>query len=261
MKTHPLFFALLLGASVLPFTGCSTAAKKQPPAAAAAVGPSDGKSVRTDDLNEYAASSIADPIEPVNRATFWLNHQIYRFVLRPVSKTYEFILPKPVRIGVCNVFENVEFPVRFVNNVLQGNLPRAGQETGRFVVNSVAGVGGLIRVSDRIPALANVPPGETGQTFAKWGIGHGIYLVLPVIGPSSLRDGVGLAGDYALNPITWLGIIYGHWAWTIPVSVTDTIAFMPDKFDQYDVATENAVDPYLAVRSAWVQYRAEVAKK
>lgn len=262
MKIRPYFLTVLLGVSAPLFTSCTTASRKQP-AASAAVGHTkgDGKSVKDDDLDEYAAASIADPLEPVNRATFWLNHQIYTFLLRPVSKTYEMVLPKPVRTGVYNVFDNIEFPVRFVNDALQGNFHRAGQETGRFVVNTVAGVGGIMRVSDRIPALADVPAGETGQTFAKWGIGHGVYLVLPVIGPSSVRDGIGLAGDYALNPIAWVGFFYGSWAWTIPVSVTDTVCVMPDKFDQYDTATENALDRYLAIRSAYIQYRNEIASK
>ena len=87
---------------------------------------------------------------------------------------------------------------------MQLNFRRAGQETGKFLVNTVAGVGGIARFSDRIPALANVPAADTGQTFAKWGIGHGAYFVIPLLGPSSLRDTVGLAGDYALNPVSWV---------------------------------------------------------
>ena len=263
MKSHTsLFTAALLAAAL---TGCSSPRKPATPAPTAVVGKSlnDGKSVKgaTDDLDEYAVAGIADPLEPVNRVTFWLNHQLYTFVLRPVSKTYEFILPKPVRKGIYNVFDNVEFPVRFVNHALQGKFQRAGQETGKFVVNSVLGVGGLIRMSDKFPAIANVPVATTGQTFAKWGLGNGLYIVLPVIGPSSARDTAGLAGDVALNPVTWIGFIYGTWAWTIPVSAADTVSVLPERLSQYNAATKNALDRYLSARTAYAQFREEQNRK
>ena len=265
MKTHLTILPVALGLSALVLTGCTTTkARKQEAAPAVATsGGGDGKSVAksTVDLDEYQVPTIADPIEPVNRGTFWFNHQLYRFVLRPVSKTYEKVVPQPVRKGIYNVFDNVEFPVRFVNQTLQGNFKRAGQETGKFCVNTVLGVGGIMTPAEKFPAIANVPDTDTGLTFAKWGIGHGFYLMIPVIGPRSARDTVGLAGDYALHPLTWVGFFYGTWAWTIPVSAADTLAVMPDKFGQYDAATENAVDPYLAVRTAYLQYRLEAEKR
>lgn len=234
-------------------------AKPEKAAAAAA----DGKSVKgqEDDLEEYDADLVADPLEPLNRATFWLNHGLYMFVFKPVSKTYEAIIPKPVRKGIHNAFENVKFPVRVVNDGLQGNFKRAGLETGRFLVNTTAGVGGIGRPADHIPALADVPAGDTGQTFAKWGIGHGAYLVLPVLGPSSLRDTVGLAGDYALNPVSWVTIWYGGYAWTLAIPSTNTLRAMPDQLGFYEAATKNALDRYLAARASYIQYRRKVASK
>ncbi|CAN5756154.1 VacJ family lipoprotein [soil metagenome] len=269
MKIHSSFLPFILaGLSAPLFTSCTTTSPK-PPASTAAVATtghgskSDGKSYKSkvDDLSEYDVATIADPLEPINRGTFWLNHQLYTFIFKPISKSYETVVPKPVRKGIYNVFDNIEFPVRFVSDTLQGNFKRAGLETGRFVVNSTVGVGGLGRPADHIPALANVPAGEVGLTFAKWGVGHGFYFVIPLLGPSSARDTVGLAGDYALNPVTWLGFIYGTWAWTIPVSVTGTVSYMPDKFAKYDAMTKNTLDKYLAARTAYVQYRKEAAKK
>ncbi len=256
----PLFAATL--AAPL-FSSCTSAAKNQPAAVAAPAGQakSDGKSVQADDLDEYEIALIADPIEPVNRGTFWLNHQIYRFVLRPVSKTYETVIPKPVRTGVFNVFDNIAFPVRFVNDTLQGNFKRAGQETGKFVINSTLGVAGIMRPSERFPTFADVPAADTGQTFAKWGIGHGPYIVLPILGPSSARDTVGLAGDYALNPVSWVSILFGGYYWTIAISATDTVRGMPGRFGSYDAATKNALDPYLAARSSYAQYRKEIQSR
>jgi phospholipid-binding lipoprotein MlaA len=222
----------------------------------------DGKSVTdlNDDLNDYNVVSIADPLQPLNRATFWLNDQVYSFVVRPVSKTYDTVVPKPVRTGVYNVFDNIDFPIRFVNDALQGNFRRAGQETGKFLVNTTIGVAGIMRQSDRFPSLANVPAADTGQTFAKWGIDHGIYIVLPILGPSSLRDTVGKAGDYALNPVTWF-TLYVPYAWTLGVSVPDSVRTFHGKLSEYDAATSNALDRYLAVRSAYIQNRQKKASQ
>jgi phospholipid-binding lipoprotein MlaA len=218
--------------------------------------------IEDDDLEEYTdAATIADPAEVLNRGTFWLNHQIYNYVLRPFSKAYEFVIPTPARTAIHNVFDNVEYPVRVVNHTLQFEFKRADLETRKFLVNSVAGVGGILRVSDRIPELANVPPADTGQTLAKWGIDHGAYVVLPVLGPRSLRDTVGMAGDYALNPVSWLA--YGGVGGATALAVTGPNAArnFHTRLKVYDAATENALDPYLAVRSGYIQYRAKAASK
>lgn len=215
-----------------------------------------------DDLDEYSTVvTIADPAEPVNRGTFWLNHQLYTYILRPVSKAYEFVLPSPARKAIHNVFDNVEYPVRVVNHALQLEFKRADLETRKFVVNSVAGVGGILRMSDRIPDLANIPPADTGQTFAKWGIGHGAYVVLPVLGPRSVRDTVGMAGDYALNPVSWLAFGGVTGATALAVSGPSAARNMNERINLYDAATQNAIDPYVAVRSGYIQYREQAASK
>jgi phospholipid-binding lipoprotein MlaA len=267
MKIHSFLLPVLLGASsVLFMTGCASPARKKPdPAPSAAVEKSkaDGKSVKAtdDDLDEYSAATVSDPLEPLNRATFMLNDGLYTVIFRPVSKTYETIVPKLVRKGIYNAYENVKFPIRVVNDTLQGNLKRAGLETGKFLVNSTLGVGGLGRPSDHIAALADVPSADTAQTFAKWGIGNGPYLVLPVLGPSTLRDAVGLAGDYALNPITWVCFVYGDYDWIIAIPAANTVRALPGQLAQYDSITKNALDRYLAARSAYIQYRKEAASK
>ncbi len=260
--SHLPLLTMLVTASL--FTGCASR-KEAPPSASSTVGDktSDGKSVKStdEDLEEYGVLLIPDPLEPLNRATFTLNHGIYVYLFRPISKGYKTVIPKPVRTGIHNAYENVKFPIRFVNDTLQGNFERAGLETGKFLVNSVAGVGGLGRPSDHIPALADIPSGNTGQTFAKWGIPHGAYLVLPVLGPSSTRDAVGLAGDYALNPVSWVTIVFGGYAWTVAIPSVNTLRALPIQMDIYDAATKDAIDPYIAARSAYVQFREEDAAK
>lgn len=220
-----------------------------------------------DAQDDYAAieDHAFDPIEGFNRGTFWLNDKMYLVLFRPISKGYQVVFPKPVRKGITNAFENVKYPVRFVNCALQGKFKRAGQETGKFLVNTVAGVGGILNVSDKIPAIAHIPSEDTGQTLGAWGIGHGPYIVLPFFGPSSLRETVGMAGDYALNPVNW-GIFWhgGHdWEhdWTIAPPSANTLRNMPEQFETYDTATKNAVDPYLSVRSIYLQNRADAVKK
>jgi phospholipid-binding lipoprotein MlaA len=215
-----------------------------------------------DDLDDYGDTvKVADPIEPVNRGMFWVNHQLYNYVARPVSKVYRTIIPKPVRTAVHNVYENVEYPVRAVNHLLQGQPHRADLETRKFLINSVAGVGGIMKVSDRFPDLAELPAADTGQTFAKWGVGHGPYIVLPVVGPRSARDTVGFAGDMALNPLTWVPIGGVAQAIAVPLTTPNTVRNLDNRLNAYDAATENAVDPYTAVRGAYIQYRDRATSK
>jgi phospholipid-binding lipoprotein MlaA len=262
--TSILLLVVLMG--LIPLVGaCTSNPRKQPAAATvSAVGGENPKvkpaRVEETDLEEYEVALVPDPLEPVNRATFWFNHQVYRFVLRPISKGYEKIVPTPVRKGIYNAYENVRFPVRLVNNALQGNFVRARQELEKFLINSSIGIGGIIRQSDRIPALAEVPRTDTGLTFAKWGVSSGPYLVIPLLGPSTFRDTVGLVGDSALNPVTWATFIYGEY-WVMVFPYANTLRSLPEQLGTYDSITENALDRYLAVRSAYIQYRREAASR
>ena len=280
MKYHEFTLRLFLLAATPLLTDCSTPAAKPPvkPTAEAAstAATTKGKAAvkaadkagtaKADDVDEYATSEdISDPLEKLNRGTFWVNDQLYTFIMRPIAKGYTLILPRPVRKGIDNAFENVKYPIRVVNCTLQGKLKRAGQETGKFVVNTVGGVGGIFRPAESIPALANLPDEDTAQTFGKWGIPNGPYLVLPLLGPSSLRDAVGLAGDYALNPVNWP---YFWWYgsrtkhdWVIVPPLANTLRATPSQMDKYDTITKEAVDPYLSARSAYSQNRAEAVRK
>ena len=269
MKTrHSILTALLAGLIVLlpnscpAFVGGTTANSAL---VASAGNKGNGKTVTPadDDFgDEYShAASIADPIEPVNRGTFWVNHQLYRYILKPLSRTYDTVVPSIVRRGIFNAFDNLEFPDRFVNDLLQWKLKRAGYETGKFVVNTVAGVGGVMKLSDRIPPLADLPRTDTGLTFAKWGCGNGCYIVLPVFGPKSLRDTVGFAGDIDLSPLFWVALWFPSAAWLPAVSTPDSVRTWHDKLSAYDAATSNTLDRYLALRSAYVQNRQQAAAK
>lgn len=220
-----------------------------------------GSSSRQDDAweSDYKQTArIADPIQPVNRGVFWFNHQLYHYTFIPLNRTYKFLFPRPVRSGIFNAIDNVEYPVRFVNDLLQWKPGKAGLETEKFLINSTAGIGGLIKVSNRIPSLAAVKPTDTAVTLAKWGIPQGCYIVWPVIGPRGLRETFGFAGDLALNPATWLtyGVVGGlTGATTLAISAPQTVGNTSDKLDTYETVTKGSVDSYLAVRSAYVQNR------
>lgn len=214
-----------------------------------------------DDLDEYSVVEVADPLERLNRATFWCNDKMYLVIFRPLSKGYEKVLPKRVRNGIYNAFENAKFPVRFVNSALQGEFKRVGLHTEKFLLNTVGGLGGMIRVSDKFATLAELPEEDTGKTFAKWGMDHGFYLVIPFLGPSSLRDGVGLVGDYAMNPVNW-GIFWsGDHDWTVIPPSANTLRALPSQLSLYDETKRDSIDPYIAVRSGYIQFRAEAVKK
>lgn len=211
-----------------------------------------------DDFDEAEVVRILDPLERVNRGVFAFNDKLYDWVLRPVARGYVRVVPAAGRTGVGNFFENLGAPVRIVNSALQGKLDRAGRETGKLVVNTVAGVGGVFKISDRVEALADVPEEDLGQTLGVWRIGRGPYLVLPVFGPSTLRDTVGGFGDRFLDPLDWglIEDIDGYdWTWSAALEVVDTVQELPDRFGSYDAAREGAIDPYVALRSAYVQNR------
>jgi phospholipid-binding lipoprotein MlaA len=203
---------------------------------------------------------VADPLEPVNRAVFRFNDVVYDFLLRPIARGYEWVAPKPLRTALDNGFDNVKYPVHLTNSLLQGNFERAGLETEKFLVNSLAGFGGLIRQSDRVPRLADLPVEDSGQTLAVWGFPQGPYLVLPVLGPSSVREAFGYAGDYVLNPVNWGMFQHRESLQYIPPS-SNTLRALPMQLKNYDNSRKDAIDPYLSVRSTYLQNRDAAARE
>lgn len=205
--------------------------------------------------DDYAnIKHIPDPIEPVNRGTFWFNHQVYHYVFHPLVKAYKFVFPQPVRAGISNVVYNAQYPCRVINDMLQWKPKTAGLETEKFLVNSTAGVAGIFRVSDKIPSLSDVPSTDTSVTFAKWGIPNGCYVVWPILGPYSVRDFVGFAADIAEDPITWVTMGASTFG-TVAIATTTPRATSKgsDQMDNYDTLTQGSVDRYSAVRSAYEQ--------
>lgn len=136
-----------------------------------------------------------DPLQDFNRKVYAFNNGVDKAILKPIAKGYDNVIPKPVKSGVHNFLSNLREPFNAFNNVLQGKYDRALGSTYRFVVNSTIGIAGLIDIAGKYDVEESRE--DFGQTFAAWGIKPGPYLMLPFLGPSNLRDGIGLASEYA----------------------------------------------------------------
>lgn len=199
---------------------------------------------------------IADPLEPLNRTMFGVNDVLYFWVVRPVTKTYANAIPKPARIGVGNFFHNLTTPVRLVSSLLQGKGKAASREVDRFAINTTVGVLG---VGDPAADRYKIMPSDEdlGQTLAVYGVGDGCYLVLPLFGPSTLRDTGGMVGDMFLNPIWYVEpreVSLGISA----VRFTNEGSF---HIGEYEAFKDAAMDPYVAMRGAYIQNRDKKIKE
>lgn len=216
--------------------------------------PSGAQETLPDDDEEYleaVGQIVPDPIEGWNRAIFTFNDAIIEHIIRPAYKGYEYVTPGFMRAGIKNFFHNVAFPVRFVNNVLQGKGKAAGVEMSRFVLNTTAGLGGFFNVAKHHKPIVPVEDEDLGQTFGVWGFGEGFYIVWPLIGPSTVRDSAGLVGDYFLSPITYIK----PWEAGLGARAVNVFNNLDDVLDLYDHLKSAAIEPYSSVRDAYVQYR------
>ena len=199
------------------------------------------------DLNRVV---ISDPLEPMNRAIFAFNDKVYFWVAKPVARGYKAVVPAPARMGVNNFFDNLEFPVRFVNCMLQGKIKGAGTEVARFSLNSTIGVLGLFDPAHTFFALE--PRRETlGQTLGVYGIGNGIYLVIPFLGPSTVRDAFGRVGDGFLKPVNYIQ----PYELSLAVSSYRYINLISFRIGDYEAVKDAAIDPYNAFKDAYLQYQ------
>ena len=200
-------------------------------------------------MPERAEPEANDPFERVNRAIFTFNLKADRSVVRPVATGYRRITPDPVERRVGNFFANLSGPVVIASDLLQGKFKQAGADTGRFLINSTVGLLGMFDVANRM----GLEPHEEdlGQAFGRWGIGRGPYIMLPVFGPFSLRDGVGRLLALPLEPIreydndnaarNSLALLYGIHGRAGLLAVDDEL--------------DSAFDPYIFLRDAYYQRR------
>ena len=192
---------------------------------------------------------VWDPLEPVNRGIFWFNDKAYRYVIKPVARGLR-VVPKPVRKSGSNFFSNLLTPMRVINALLQLKLKQAGTELARFGVNTTIGIVGLFDPADKHFNIKKHSE-DFGQTLGTYGLGHGLYIVIPLLGPSSARDGIGLLGDAAVDPV--YRIFNNQDA--LAVKVFDSVNNLSLDNDTYETLTDDSIDPYATIRDAYLQSR------
>lgn len=211
-----------------------------------------------DDFADFADPEVSateplvkDPLEKVNRAMFRVNDVFYTKIMSPTAKGYGKVVPARLRNGFRNVFYNVHMPVRLVNSLVQGDFQKGGTELARFAVNLT--YGGLC-LDDAASEMLDMPepsPEDTGQTLARYRVGPGFYIVLPVLGPSTLRDSVGLVGDVFLDPFTY----FSNWTTTAGMRVVEEVNNTSLDPEAYEKLKSDALDPYTFFRDTYMQNR------
>jgi len=195
---------------------------------------------------------VYDPIEKVNRGTFWFNDKLDRFLLKPLSEGYIAVVPKKGRMVVSNFFDNALYFDTILNDFLQGKGAQGVSDVGRFVINSTLGIGGLF--DPATPIGLEKHEEDFGQTLGVWGVGQGAYLVFPVYGPNTARDAPGIAVSTVANAIFWAGFVLPTAA-TVPISVLAAVDLRSRASNAIRFVNESALDPYVFTREAWVQHR------
>ena len=206
-----------------------------------------------DDLED---ETVADPFYYWNVAMFVFNDKLYFWGLKPLAKGYSAVTPHLVRVGIKNFFRNIFMPARFVNATLQGKVQKSGVELLSFLINSTVGVLGFCNPAAKY-SWGNPSVEDFGQTLGFYKVGNGFYLVWPFLGPSTLRDSVGLAGNWFLNPLAYIEcqeLVYG-------LSGLDKVNDVSFRIGDYESLKGAALDPYKAIRDAYIQMRKEKIKE
>jgi phospholipid-binding lipoprotein MlaA len=199
----------------------------------------------------------SDPFESFNEKMFWFNKEVVdRYILKPVATAWDFVLPDPVQKGLHNAFDNLAVVRRVVNNTLQLKWAGTAKEFARFGINSTLGVAGLFDMAKEAFGIEQ-SDADTGQTFGKWGIGPGPYLVLPFLPPLDVRDGIGYALDAAMTPYAYFLPWYGN----IAMVGGDIVNERSLNLDRFQRVEESTIDLYSAVRNAYLQRRAAAVRQ
>lgn len=194
---------------------------------------------------------FSDPFEWSNRLIFSFNDKLYFWVMKPFSKVYNAVVPEEGRIPIRNAYQNIRMPIRAVSSLLQGKIKVTGIELARFAINSTMGLAGFYDVA-RSEFNIKGQEQDLGLTLGYYGIGEGPYIILPFLGPSCLRDAIGTTGGAFLNPVNYIGppieLVIG-------VQAFEFINNASLQIGEYEALKEAAIEPYVALRNAYLQYR------
>jgi phospholipid-binding lipoprotein MlaA len=212
-----------------------------------------------EEFSEQETNNTIDPLSGYNRVMTSFNDKVMTYLINPIAEAYAYVMPQPIRIGVSNVIDNIRFPVRFANNLLQLKFKNSADELGRFVVNSTIGLGGLM---DPATNHMDIPAHDEdfGQTLGHYGIGSGFHVVLPFFGPSNVRDIAGLTIDAYVSPIVYMKNlekykIPNNMDQTIGIFTVDLINKTSLHLGEYESIKKDAIDLYPFFRDTYEQKR------
>ena len=208
----------------------------------------------TDPAARKEFDATNDPLEPMNRKIFAVNMFLDDYFIKPVAQGYKFIVPQFGRDRIHDFLQNLDEPVIFADDMLQGEWHAADVTFGRFLINTTWGVGGTFDWAQ--DGGLDKQSGDFGQTLYRYGSPEGPYLVLPVLGPSNPRDTVGMFVDSAMDPFNWLASHYGHGGATWYRWVAEGIDERSQHIEDIEELQKNSIDFYAAIRSLWRQHRA-----
>lgn len=194
-------------------------------------------------------SAVYDPLEQLNRGTFWFNEKCYLYLFKPIARGFR-IVPLPVRTGLGKMFDNLRSPIRAFNSLFQGSFKQAGTETTRLVVNSTLGLAGFYDPADHFWNLKKKDE-DFGQTLGYYGVGEGFYVVLPLLGASNVRDGLSLVPDSYAAILPW----WTRFEVSVALKGGEAVNRISLDKDTYESIVAEQLDPYLFIRDAYTQNR------
>ncbi|MCF6172373.1 MAG: VacJ family lipoprotein [Campylobacteraceae bacterium] len=213
--------------------------------------------------DEFKASDKAnkkeiDPFSSYNQAMTSFNDFFYTNLLNPTAKAYKTVLPKPVRNGINNIFDNLSYPIRLLNNLLQFKFKYSLTETKRFLINSTIGIAGIMDIANNKYNIKQHQE-DFGQTLGFYGIGSGPHIVWPLLGPSNLRDSIGLVTDSLINPMTYMGSrgynLLDSDSETLSVKTEQIINYSSLHVGEYEKLKKDAIDLYPFLKNIYEQRR------
>ena len=254
---------LLLAVSLALLGGCQYAQLRTWNHMFAGMQPSQDKQQDVEDFEDFEEfedpeeadddtdAPVFDPLSGYNRIMFYFNDKLFLWIWQPLAKGYRFVVPEVARIGINRAYKNLGTPVRFVNSLFQLKFQKAGLELGRLLVNTTIGIGGLFDPADawfdwRAPSAE-----DFGQTLGSYGVGAGFPLVLPFLGQSNARDGIGRIADGFTNPRVYLLPL----ATNAAITAGEIFNYTSLHIGEYESLKEDALDPYTFFRDAYQQHR------
>ncbi len=232
-------------------SGCASSQNQPAELRGALIAP-DGSGAGQAPAERLNSAERADPLEPFNQAMLTFNRKADDWVLHPVAAKWARVMPQPARASVDRFFKNVGVIPRFANDVFQLQFQQAGTEVARFGINSTVGVAGLFDPADKWFGL-EPRDNDFGLTLAKYGVAEGPYVVLPLLGPSTVRDAIGGVADGAMNPVNY--VVSGALPYEVAAKAFAAVNARSENLRKFDDADRYAVDLYGAVQDGYLQRR------